>query len=483
MYSKEDIDLYMSMQEDPNIFVQKVWGLIPQKTKDDPFIKGVHYTWQQYQLLNAIKAALAGEKPRRISVRSGHGTGKSSSLSWVIFWYLFCYKDSQIPCTAPTSTQMHDVLWKELNNWHNKMPEWMKPMFEISQNYVRVTESPDTWFARAKTASKEAPEALAGVHADYVLMAVDEASGIPEEIFNTAEGALTNENILVILISNPTRLIGYFYDSHHDDIDNWQVLHFNSEESPIVDKSYVERIISKHGEESDEYAIRVKGNFPRSDALDDKGYVPLMMQEEVKYSDKSEIATNGVAILGVDPAGEGSNKTEWVVRDNFNAVLHSSEAISDGKSIAKKTKEIMAIYKIPAENVFIDTFGVGMDAAMELASEYIVVNHVNVGDKSFDPEVYLNLRAEYYWKLRQWLITGGELYHKETWKQLFTIKFKRNLRGLIQIMPKQEMIKEGLTSPDKADALMLTFAKGKTRMKKIVKGNLPKVLKNYGKKW
>lgn len=481
MYTKEDIDLYASMQEDPNIFVQKVWGLMPQKTKDDPFIKGVHYTWQQYELLNAIKKALAGEAPRRISVRSGHGTGKSSSLSWVIFWYLFCFKDSQIPCTAPTSTQMHDVLWKELSLWHQRMPEWMKPMFEISQNYVRVTESPDTWFARARTATKENPEALAGVHADHVLIPVDEASGIPEEIFNTAEGALTNPNILVILISNPTRLIGYFYDSHHDDKANWQALHFSSEDSPIVDKSFVERIVSKHGPESDEYAIRVRGEFPRSDALDDKGYVPLMMQEEVKYSDSSEIGNKPK--LGVDPSGEGSNKTEFVVRDNFNMVAVASEAISDGKSIAKKTKEIMKTYGIVAEDVFIDGFGTGMDAIMELASDYIIVNAVNVGEKPFDPETFLNQRAEYYWAYRKWLITGGKLYHKESWKQLFTIKFKRNLRGLIQIMPKQEMIKEGMQSPDRPDAGMLTFARGKTRVRKVGKEQMPKVLKNYGKKW
>ena len=108
---------------------------------------------------------------------------------------------------------MYDVLWKELVKWLKLMPEQIQGLYEWSNTYIRVKERPETWFARAKTARKEAPEALAGVHGDYVMFVIDEASGVPEEIFNTAEGALTSSDILVIMISNPTRLIGYFYEA------------------------------------------------------------------------------------------------------------------------------------------------------------------------------------------------------------------------------------------------------------------------------
>jgi hypothetical protein len=163
------------------------------------------------------------------------------------------------------------------------MPKPVREKYEWTNGYIRITESPETWFARAKTARKENPEALAGVHGDFVMYIVDEASGVPEEIFNTAEGALTGDNVLVILISNPTRLIGYFYDSHHKDKESWQTLGFSSIDSPLVDKEYVSRIISKHGEDSDEYKIRVLGEFPREDTMDDKGYIAYFLKTTLRF--------------------------------------------------------------------------------------------------------------------------------------------------------------------------------------------------------
>jgi len=230
--TKNDIELYKRFQQSPILFIEKMWKMTPERD-NKKFIKGKNITWQQHDILLAVEEALHGDK-KRISIRSGHGVGKSAVLSWLIIWYLFCFKDAQIPCTAPTSDQMHDVLWKEVAKWLDKLPAVIKEKYDWSANYVRIKESPETWFARAKTARKEKPEALAGIHGDFVLFLIDEASGVPQEIFNTAEGALTEDNIIVIMISNPTRLIGYFYDSHHNDKDNWHTLNFSSIDSPIV---------------------------------------------------------------------------------------------------------------------------------------------------------------------------------------------------------------------------------------------------------
>jgi hypothetical protein len=108
----------------------------------------------------------------------------------------------------------------------------MKPelsdLFDWTAGYIRVKENPETWFARARTARKEAPEAIAGVHGDYVMIAVDEASGVPEEIFKSAEGSLTGANVLVLLIGNGTRNEGYFYDTHHAFAYMWQTASFDS---------------------------------------------------------------------------------------------------------------------------------------------------------------------------------------------------------------------------------------------------------------
>jgi hypothetical protein len=184
---------------------------------------------------------------------------------------------------------MYDVLWKEIAKWLNCMPEPIQKKFEWSTSYVRVTEKPETWFARAKTARKETPEALAGVHGDYVMFLIDEASGVPEEVYNVAEGALTGENVLVVMISNPTRTTGYFYESHRPNNKLWHGLHFNSLDSPIVDNEFVQRIKEKHGDDSDEYRIRVMGDFPRIEGLDDRGYSPLFVEADLKEAETTDL--------------------------------------------------------------------------------------------------------------------------------------------------------------------------------------------------
>jgi hypothetical protein len=393
-------------------------------------------------------------------------------MAWLLLWYLFCYKDAQVPATAPTSDQMHDILWKEVAKWLDKMPPQIKALYEWSNGYVRIKERPETWFARAKTARKENPEALAGVHADYVLYLIDEASGVPEEIFNVAEGALTGENVLVIMISNPTRTIGYFYDSHHNDKENWQTLQYSSMDSPIVDDEYIARIVAKHGMNSDEYRIRVMGEFPKEDAIDDKGYVPLFVEKDINVTDNEDFI--GRRRMGIDPAGEGKDKTVWMVRDDFRAKVVAVEQISNAKSIAQKTLTLMDYWKIDESEIDLDGFGVGSDVAIELAHAGKRIHSVNVGNKASDEETFVNLRAEAYWRMREWMKKGGELVDHKGWDELLTIRYRRELNGKLSIMPKKEMRKNGYKSPDHVDSLMLSFTRATVRRKKQIRKYQPK---------
>lgn len=477
----QDIDIFRKIQKSPIFFIKKMWGLIPQpiipgyeqivqamidndKSQEIteqyfcPFIKGKHITWQQWLILIAVERAISGKASKRISVVSGHGTGKSATSSWLILWYLFSHKNAQVPCTAPTGEQMHDILWKELKLWIDRMPEAIAAKYDWTTGYLRINESPETWFARAKTARKEKPEALAGVHGDYVFFVIDEGSGVPEEIFNTAEGALTGPNVLVLMISNGTRNEGYFYESHHRDRASWQNLSFNSEKSPIVDKEFVQRVVDKFGMDSDEYLIRVKGGFPKVGTMDDRGYVPLIDREQIKVD--STIPFVGRVRLGVDPAGEGDDKTIWAGRDNFTSKRLASEPKSDSKSIASKTLTLIDIFKIKGFDITVDNFGEGANVSRELAiaEERVLVEAVNWAEEAEENDIYINKRAECYFRLRDWLLAGGTVENNQIADEIAKIKYKRSLNGKKQIMPKPEMKKEmGGKSPDDADALALTF--------------------------
>jgi len=478
-------------RKSPLAFIEDMWNITPQPLKPEfktaaniliennefdkfqsewfePFIKGLHLTWQQWAIFLGLEAAIANKASKRITTSSGHGIGKSCMTSLTVIWRLFCFHNSQIACTAPTSRQLFDVLWKEISIWIKRMPEGWQGKFDCQSTYIRMTEAPTSWFASAKTAKKDNTTSLAGVHGEHVMVLADEASGVMSEVFNTMEGSLTEKDILVMLFSNPTNLNGYFYDSHnHPKLKKrWQRFQFSNIDSPIVREDYNQDIIDQHGENSDEYKIRVLGQFPKEDATDDDGYAPLIHKEDIKEIDfplQKKIRDNwiGTTIMGIDPAGGGTDETVWIVRDQFKAVIALKEKTSDKFTIANRTRTLADIHKVRPENIWLDGFGVGNDSSVELAKENFHINSLNVGDackKDKNKALYLNRRAEAFWTLRKVLKSGFELYRDPIWRDEATfIPYRRNARGKIQIMPKKDLRKKYRRSPDTFDALMLTF--------------------------
>lgn len=500
--SSHEINQYKILQSSPVSFVEKVWGLRLQPIKQEylaelyriakleheeweeqkhliqahwfgdydteancynwlKFEKGKHITWQQWLILISMEKALHSKAPKTISVASGRGIGKSATISWTLLWFLFSYPDCQIPCTAPGFQQMYDVLWKEIALWIHRMPPQIKKQYQWESSHIRITESPYTWFARAKTASKENPEALSGVHAEYVLALVDEASAVSDPIFEAAQGIFSSPNAYLLMISNPTQRNGYFFRSHHQSKSQWQCLQFCSTESPLVDNELVARYADE-GTESDKYRINVQGIFPKEDAIDGKSYMQLIQESSIRMERPKELRFRD-PILGVDPAGEGANFTSYCIRDNFFAEIVGNEETSTPKGIAQSVMTLAEKYKVSQKNIVVDSFGAGADVGKELAlAVKWNVTTVNVAEKSEDDrdkEQFVNKRAEMYWKLKQWLEKGGILVEDRKLKEeLLTIRFRRtDAGGKIQIMPKKEMRQAGIPSPDRADALAMTF--------------------------
>ena len=497
MSSKEEILEFGRMRESPLYFVKQVWGLQPQtvlpeyhtrfqhgltlrgdewrgfckSVKPEWFARyeeGKHLTWQQALVFYGIEKALRGELHPRISIASGHGTGKSTMLSWLILWFLFVHPDSQVPCTAPTASGLFDVLWKEIHKWLVKMPQQMAQLYEWQTTHIRMREHPEIWFARAKTSSKENTEALAGVHADWVMAVVDEASGVEEAIFETMEGSLTSGKILVLLVGNGVRSLGYFFDSHHKDKARWQTYTFSSVESPRVDQKFVDGIIAKYGDDSVQYAIRVLGEFPDEGIMDDKGYVPLFVVSDLHIVPfDHDWQPVGRAIGALDAAGEGQNTTAWAVRDRQRAGIVAEEVVSTAASMAIRSITLMDKFHVKPEDFVIDAFGAGHPVSQEIAlatSRYptpLRVTPVNSGepcDDENDKDQFLNKRAEGYYKFLKWCRAGGEIMDSPRLiDELLSIRFRRTQNGRVQILSKVEMKRLGFASPDKADALSYTF--------------------------
>src|SRR5262249_33588938 len=254
--SKAYLQLRQHWRRDPVRYVEQRFGATP--------------TAQQVQILQAV--APPGAK---VSVRSGHGIGKSSGAAWVICWFLETHDFGKVPCTAPSSHQLRDVLWGELAKWRRHADEQsarrgdhpalaLSALFHLTQDRLVDVGAPD-WGAFARTARKEAPEALQGFHAQHLLFVVDEASAVEEPIFEAAEGALSTPGSRVLLLSNATRTIGTFYASHHKDRGSYTTLHFRSQDSSLVSPDYRSRLVQKWGEGSNVVRVRADGEFPRQE--------------------------------------------------------------------------------------------------------------------------------------------------------------------------------------------------------------------------
>lgn len=398
-------------------------------------------------------ALMAIAKPgARVSITSGHGTGKSTLFSWIAFWCICCFWDVKVAVTAPTSHQLTDILWAEMAKWHSRMLEFWRNAITIKADKVTLNGSPG--FIVARTSRKENPEALQGFHAEHMVFLIDEASGVPEQIFEAAQGALSTEGARILMAANPTRLTGYFYNSHHKNRDSWTRFRFSCLDSPNVDKSYPAKIIEDYGEDSDTYRVRVLGEFPLASDLQfipadviDRAYGKHLRQEMFNFAP---------AILGVDVAKFGGDRSVIFLRQGLmSRILFQKRGILP-EDLAARAAALWDENK--ADGCIVDATGVGeaVISSLHLMNRSPIAFYA--GERAM-LENCLNRRAEVWYKMRQWLREGGAIPPDPDLRDdLVSPEYGYNQRGKIVLEKKEDMKKRGLASPDLADALAVTFA-------------------------
>lgn len=212
------------------------------------------------------------------------------------------------------------------------------------------------------------------------------------------------------------------------------------------------------------FRVLYENKFPEADDIDAKGWTQLLTEDEVEaaINTNPEIKHIGERRIGNDVARGGANKTVWNLRSmNYMEVLAMSSQ-DNLTEISGQTLFFMGEKKVVAENVFIDDIGVGGGAVDPLKYQQKNVRGVNVGLPALESGRFANMRAEAYWRLREWVKRGGKLCscHKSEWMaQLTKIKYKPDSKGRLRIMSKDDMKKIGIDSPDVADAGMLTFVR------------------------
>ncbi len=399
------------------------------------------------------EALETNEKPY-ISVRSGHGTGKTFVLANLTNFIGLTEDDAKIVLTAPVAAQLKNQLVPELKKWSQNLYPSIAGLVDVMSMaavYGKVNQNK----AVARTARKENTEALAGVHGKFVLYIVDEASGIDQKIFDVIDGALTGDRFLFVMCSNPTRTFGTFYDSHNKNKKLYRTIHLDSEKSANVKPKWVETMAEKYGRESDTFRVRVNGNFPKTST---NSLFTLEMIEQL-FNQKRIVDDSGIGVFGCDIARYGDDKTIVFSRKGYKGMFFREYSKQDTMTTASKIiYEYNSIYDKP-DYLFVDTIGVG-------AGVYDRLSQLGLSEKLIDAnaskastnQIYNNKRTEMYHNLVEATKKGLFIpYDEDLEEELLAITYSVEPNGKIKLCSKDE-IKDAIgRSPDKSDSVALTF--------------------------
>ncbi len=400
---------------------------------------------------------------------SGHGIGKSADIGQMINWGMSCFEDAKVMWTANTLKQLRTKTNPEIAKWFRLSitSHWFKVNAESIHSTDPAHES--TWRADCVTWTKDNTEAFAGAHnkEKLLMIVLDEASGIHDKVWDVIEGALTDENTIIIWLvyGNITRATGRFRECFRKFKHRWNNRQVDSRTVEGTNKVQINKWIEDHGVDSDFVKVRVRGMPPSqsqkqfiSEVDADAGFGLHLRTEQFSFAPK---------IIAVEPSWEGDDEFVIGIRQGLSFRILGTYPKNDNDV---HMANIVARFEDEeeADAVFIDHgYGTGIvSVGKTLKRNWRLV--------AFSGEVadpgYLNKRAEMWGAMKQWLKEGGSYPPDTTLHQeIIAPETVARLDGKIQLESKDDMKERGVPSPNRADCLAITFAfpvKAKAREEK-----------------
>jgi len=437
---------------------------------------------------------------KRTSMRSCHGTGKTRTEAWAAVWFSLTHPDSIVVTTAPTWFQVEELLWREVRGIYNNSK------CEIGGKLTGTKlEFGDNWVAYGLSTND--PNRFQGSHAvsGDILLLADEAPGVEQEIFDSAEGFLVSEGSRFALCGNPTMLTGEFYQSFRgklynkisvsafetpnfttfgitiEDIRNntWQKKINKPLPRPyLITPAWVAEKHIKWGENNPLWTARVLGEFSKAS---DGTLIPLAWIEraQARWHDK-DVKNHAGVILGAD-IGLGNPDPATIVKRTGVRPLVRIQRVRDIYS--DDTMEIAGIITqdcktMNAKSVNIDRIGLGHGTACRVKENKDLglieaqVRAINSAQPAMNEAQYFNQRAEMGWNLRKLFENDNiaiDPQDEEAAEELAAVRTygKSGLdgKGRIRLEPKAETKERLGRSPNFFDASCLACAQAGSEVK------------------
>ena len=449
-----DSSKVLRFRQDPVAMVREEFGVEPDKWQ----VLALHAfrSWDRHLL--------------RISLQACAGPGKTAVLAWIGWNFLLCYAEQgehpRGACVSVTHDNLMDNLWPEFAKWQTKSP-LLTAAFKWTKTRIFAKDHEQTWFLSARSFPQNADNetigrTLSGVHGKYVLFLIDESGAIPPAIGKTAEQAMGEALerggfCKIIQAGNPLTREGLLYDSTSNGA--WHVIRITGDpldanRSPRINKQWAEEQIKLHGRDDPWVMAYILGLFPLSaiNTLLSPDDVETAMQRghqlaAYAYSEKR---------LGVDVARSGLDKTIIFPRQGLAAFKYTEMSQADGPQIAARLLQAKNKWRCHREFVD-DTGGFGSSVIDSARMAGMTPLGIHFAGKAISDK-YFNKRSEMWFLMAEWVKRGGALPKCPLLKRELVTPTYTLHNGKFRLEEKDQIKKRLGFSPDRADALGLTFA-------------------------
>jgi len=437
--------------------------------------------------------------PIQMATSSGHGIGKSTLTAWVILWIMSTRPYCKGTVTANTADQLRTKTWAELGKWHKRCitSHWFKYNSGRGNMHLKHSRHEEEWYCAAQTCREENSESFAGQHAanSTSFYIFDEASAVPDKIYEVREGGTTDGEPMVFDFGNPTRNSGRFFEQCEGKLKKRYIVRkIDSRTVAITNKQRIAEWIEDYGIDSDFVKVRVLGEFPSAGSLQ---FMPTawvmraMMRELPPNPDRYAAVT-----IGVDVARFGDdNSVIYPVMGNDarSFAPKPGDGIYNGLDNVQLAMKVIAKVEyfrglgVEVSGLFVDVGGTGSGVVDTLRHSGYDCVEVNFGTNPiYQPETY-RYRGDEMWGRTKEAIKNSlilpqlpglfvatdekmeEANSSVATKLLADLtqrEFGYTLNGdKIHLESKRDMKSRGLPSPDIGDALVLNFAQDVARMK------------------
>jgi len=396
--------------------------------------------------------------PIRFSIASGHGIGKSCLTAFLILFIMSTRPNAKGVVTSGKYEQLKDKTWSELSKWHKLAinSHWFEYRGTRGNLCFFNKLAPSQWTCNGQAAQKENADSFAGLHNanSTPFYIFDEASAIDDKIYEVAEGGLTDGEPMIFLFGNPTQNTGKFRETFGSQKHRWIHKQIDSRNAKMTNKELINQWIEDYGEDSDFVRVRVKGQFPRS------GNQQFIASDVVDRAVERtiEVPVGTPKLMSLDVARFGGDYS--VIARRHGRKLEELIKFRELDTMQLAAETAVMIKKYQPDAVFVDGVGVGGGVVDRLRLLGFSVIDVNAGaaTDTENKDKYRNKRAEMWGRMRQWLEDADIPRDTDLINDLIGIEYGYDDRMRIQLEKKEDMKKRGLSSPDCADALALTFA-------------------------